>query len=129
MTETVTPIPTAGTEPLQGVLHDLHAHSKDIQVSMVVTQDGLTMVSYGGTVDAEKFGAMCADLLALCRASAVQLQRGDVEQVIIRGTDGLILLTPAGPLAVLAVMARVDSNLGLLFLETERAAGAIPAAL
>ncbi len=129
MIESANPIPTAGTEPLQDVLHDLHANSKDIQVSMVVTHDGLTMVSYGGQVDAEKFGAMCADLLALCRASAQQLQRGDVEQVIIRGHEGLILITPAGPLAVLAVMARIDSNLGLLFLETERAAGAIPAAL
>lgn len=53
------------------MLDELHAESKDVQVSMVVTHDGLTVLVVGGVVDPDHFGAMCADLLSLCRTAAV----------------------------------------------------------
>ncbi len=118
-----------GEARLRAVLNELHAESKDVQVSMIVTHDGLTMLVVGGVVDPDRFGAMCADLLSLCRAAALDLERGDVENVLLKGSRGYMLLTPAGPQAVLAVMARPDTNLGMLFIDTARAAAAIPAAL
>lgn len=119
----------AGEGRLRAILNELHEESKDVQVSMVVTRDGLTMVVVGGVVDPDKVGAMCSDLLSLCRSAALELQRGEVEHVLMRASQGYMLLTPAGDQTMLAVMARPDANLGMLLIDTRRAAGAIPGAL
>lgn len=119
----------AGEDRLRGILNELHEESKDVQVSMVVTRDGLTMSVVGGVLDPDKVGAICSDLLRLCHAAALEMQRGDVEHVLMKASQGYMLLTPAGEQAMLAVMARPDSNLGMLLIDTRRAAGFIPAAL
>jgi len=120
---------SASDDRLRAILNELHEESKDVQVSMVVTRDGLTMAVVGGVVDPDKVGAMCSDLLSLCRSAALELQRGEVEHVLMKASRGYMLLTPAGDQSMLAVMARPDANLGMLLIDTRRAAGAIPDAL
>jgi hypothetical protein len=119
----------SGTESLQSILDDLNASCLDIQLSMIVTSDGLTMVSVGEPVDADRVGAMCADLLSLCRSAALELKRGEVEQFLLKCRDGCMLLTPAGPQAVLAIMTRARANLGMVLLDAAHAAETIPKAL
>jgi len=119
----------ASDEGLRKILTELHEESKDVQVSMVVTRDGLTMSVVGGVSDTDKVGAMCSDLLHLCHSAAIELQRGEVEHVLMKASHGYMLLTPAGPQAMLAVMARPDTNLGMLLIDTRHAASLIPDAL
>lgn len=120
---------STGINRLRDILGDLNDNSKDVQVSMVVTSDGLTMLALGGAVEADRIGAMCSDLLSLCRSAALELQRGEVEHVLMKANQGCMLLTPAGPHAMLAIMARPDSNLGMLMLDARQAAAAIPGVL
>ena len=115
----------SGTEGLREVLDDLHRACKDIQLSMIATRDGLTMSSLGTVLEPERVGAMCTELLAVCEKTATELQRGNLEQMLVKGGDGCLLLLSAGEHAVLAVMSRPDANLGMVFLEAERAALAI----
>lgn len=130
MPEAIDPIPSAsGDERLRAILTELHEESKDVQVSMVVTYDGLTMTVVGTVADTDKVGAMCSDLLRLCHSAALELQRGDVEHVLMKASQGYMLLTPAGSQAMLAVMARPDTNLGMLLIDARRAAGLIPDAV
>lgn len=135
LTEPDNPAPvneaTASSERMRAILNELHAESKDVQVSMVVTYDGLNMLVVGeggglSIVDPDKIGAICSDLLRLCHSAALELQRGDVEHVLMKASQGYMLLTPAGDVAMLAVMARPDANLGMLLIDTRRAAAAIP---
>lgn len=113
---------TGGTGELKTILEDLNHACKDIQLSMITTYDGLTMTSLGSVVDPDRVGAMCSDLLSLCEKTAKELQRGEVEQLLLKGKNGGMLILPAGDKAVLAVMTRPDVNLGMVFLESERAA-------
>jgi len=117
--------PTAGTEALQAILKDLNACSGDIRLSMVISGDGLTMATLGEVDDADRTGAMCAALLTLCRSTGMDLQHSDVEQVLVTGSEGCMLLIAAGPQAILAVFARPRTNLGLLMLDARRAAETI----
>jgi len=121
----------SGTEQLLEVLEDLHAACHDVQLSLIVTQDGLTMTTMGGieAADEERVGALSAGLLALCRSTARDLGRGEMEQVLLRGDGGYLLLRLAGSKAVLAVIARPDANLGMVLLDTQRAAEAVAAVL
>ena len=74
-------------------------------------------------------GAMAAAMLSLGDRIVAELSRGTLEQTMIKGGDGYVLLIHAGHTAVLAVIARKDARLGLVFLDSVRAASEIAAIL
>jgi predicted regulator of Ras-like GTPase activity (Roadblock/LC7/MglB family) len=76
-------------------------------------------------VDADRFGAMCASLLALANRAAKEVSRGDLRQVILDGSLGPMLLTRAGDAGVLAVAANPAAKLGQLILDTRSTARAL----
>lgn len=123
--EPVNDVSTGGTEGLNLVLDDLHSVCMEIQLSMIATRDGLTMTSRGTVLDPDQVGAMCSELQAVCDKTANELEQGVLEQMLLKCSRGYMLLTTAGDHAVLAIMAKPDSNLGLIILEGQRAANSI----
>ncbi len=97
--------------------------SPDIEASAVVSVDGLIMASaLPAEVEEDRVSAMSAAMLSLGERIAMELGRGGLEQVYIRGDDGFVVLTAVGEEAVLTVLAREQAKLGLVFLEMRRAA-------
>jgi predicted regulator of Ras-like GTPase activity (Roadblock/LC7/MglB family) len=123
--EPINSLPTGGTEELDSILKELHSVCLEIQLSMIATQDGLTMASLGTVVEPDQVGAMCSELQTVCDKTAFQLEQGILDQMLLKCSDGYLLLTTAGEHAILAIMTKPHSNLGLLFLESQRAAKAI----
>jgi predicted regulator of Ras-like GTPase activity (Roadblock/LC7/MglB family) len=114
---------------LRPVLRRLNSLSADIEASAVVSGDGLTIASvFGEGIDPDRFGAMCASLLALADRAGQEIARGQLRQVLIEGDNGTMLLVHAGPDAVLAVAARPTINLGMVFLEAKRTAAVVQTA-
>jgi len=64
-------------------------------------------------------------LLSLGDRTAKELARGGLDQVLIKGDKGYILMTHAGDDAVLTVLAKPQAKLGLIFLDVKRAAEAV----
>ncbi|MGC8697416.1 MAG: roadblock/LC7 domain-containing protein, partial [Halothiobacillus sp.] len=94
-------------EMLTSILSDLNGSSADIEASAVVSTDGLMMAALlPGGMDEDRVGAMSAALLSLGDRTARELARGTLEQVLIKGANGYILMTYAGTDAVLTVMAK-----------------------
>ena len=56
---------------------------------------------------------------------ARELARGELEQVMVKGDAGYILMSYAGRDAVLTVIARKEAKLGLIFLDAKRAARSV----
>ncbi len=111
---------------LRSSLRTLNGLSEDIEASAVISGDGLTLASVlDSGVDADRFGAMCASLLALAERAGREIARGNLKQVIVEGDKGTMLLVSAGPDAVLAVAARPTINLGMVFIETRKMAAKI----
>ncbi|RMG99920.1 MAG: hypothetical protein D6706_04830 [Chloroflexi bacterium] len=111
------------TEMMVDRLRDLQAGTPDIEASAVVSVDGLIMASsLPAGVDEDRISAMSAAMLSLGDRIAGELQRGQLEQVYIKGTDGIIVLMAVGEDAVLTVLARAQAKLGLIFLDMKRAA-------
>lgn len=108
------------------VLSDLNSSSVDITASAVISSDGLPIASLlQPNVDADRVGAMSAALLALGNRTTRELQCGELEQVIVKGVDGYILLIQAGDDTVLVVTARESAKLGLILLDARRASRSI----
>lgn len=113
---------------LKPVLSKLNSISKEIEASAVMTRDGLTLASkIRDDVNQDRLGAMCASLLSLSDKTAKELSRGNLKQVLIEGDQGCILIVHIGKHAVLAVVSKASSNLGMVFVEARKTAKEIEA--
>jgi hypothetical protein len=111
---------------LTSILSELNGSSADIEASAIVSTDGLMMAALlPGNMDEDRVGAMSAALLSLGDRTAKELARGSLDQVLIKGDKGYILMTHAGEDAVLTVLAKPQAKLGLIFLDVKRAAEAV----
>lgn len=110
-------------ELLVSVLSELNGSSADIEASAIISTDGLTIASVLPTnMDEDRVGAMSAAMLSLGDRTAQELAMGTLEQVLIKGNKGYVLMTYAGTEAVLTVLAKPNAKLGLIFLDVKRAA-------
>ena len=111
---------------LSSILSDLNGSSADIEASGVISTDGLMMAAeLPATMDEDRVGAMSAAMLSLGDRTAQELARGTLEQVLIKGENGYVVMTHAGTDAVVTVIAKSNAKLGLIFLDIKRAAESI----
>ena len=114
------------SDMLDSILSDLNGTSADIEASGVISTDGLMMAcKLPAGMDEDRVGAMSAAMLALGDRTAKELARGDLEQVLVKGENGYVLMTYAGEEAVVTVVAKANAKLGLIFLDVKRAAESI----
>ncbi len=107
---------------LSGALRQLQSGVADIEASAIVSVDGLIIASalpVGSEED--RVSAMSAAMLSLGERIAMELGRGGLEQVYVKGSQGYVLLMSIGEEAVLTALARSQAKLGLVFLEMRRA--------
>jgi len=120
--------PNTQASAVRSVLRELNTSSGEIEASAAITTDGFIIGSVlDKGVDEDRFAAMCASLLALADRAAEEISRGQMKQVMIEGTQGVMLLVHAGADAVLAVAAKPTVNLGMVFLEARKSAAKIQA--
>ena len=111
------------TEKMVSRLRELQIASPDIEASAVVSVDGLIMASaLPQDTEEDRVSAMSAAMLSLGERIAMELGRGNLDEVYIRGESGYVVLTAVGDEAVLTGLARHNAKLGLIFLEMRRAA-------
>ncbi len=103
-------------------LRELQASSPDIEASAIVSVDGLTIASaLPQGVEEDRVSAMSAAMLSLGERIAKELGRGSLDQVLIKGESGYVVLMSVGEEAVLTSLAREQAKLGLIFLDMRRA--------
>jgi predicted regulator of Ras-like GTPase activity (Roadblock/LC7/MglB family) len=108
---------------LDAILIELNGTTSDIEASGVVSTDGLMIAALmPAELIEDRVAAMSAAMLSLGARTAQELSRGKLEQVMIKGEKGYVLMTGAGKQAVVTVMAKPKAKLGLIFLDVKRAA-------
>ena len=108
---------------IERILQELQARIPDLEGLAVVSKEGLSIASkLFTTVDEDRIGAMTAASLSLSDRIVLELERGIMDQVIITGTDGLVIIRDAGEHAVLVGIAKPNAKLGLVLLDIKRAA-------
>jgi predicted regulator of Ras-like GTPase activity (Roadblock/LC7/MglB family) len=110
------------TERLVRRLQELQMNTPDVEATAVVSVDGLTMASFlPAGVEEDRVSAMSAAMLSLGERIATELGRGVLDEVYVKGENGYVVLRAVGEEAVLTVLARQQTKLGLLFLDMRRA--------
>ena len=118
------------TDRLVRRLQELQMNTSDVEATAVVSVDGLTMASsLPAGVEEDRVSAMSAAMLSLGERIASELGRGVLDEVYVKGENGYVVLLAVGEEAVLTVLARQQTKLGLLFLDMRRASEDLAAIL
>ncbi|RMF54521.1 MAG: hypothetical protein D6748_16305 [Calditrichaeota bacterium] len=108
---------------VQTVLRNFQSATPDVEGVAVADSDGLVIAArLPENVEEERVGAMCAAILSLGERSSDELNRGDVDQVLVKGKNGYVVLMNVGDEAELITITTENVKLGLLFLELKRCA-------
>jgi hypothetical protein len=119
--ELTKPVDDEIAKKLRLVLKELNMISNDIEASAVISSDGLVKAAMlGESIDPDRFGAMCATLLALSKRAATETGRGELKLLMIEGTKGTMMVVQIGAKGVLAIAAKPKSKLGMIFLEVKK---------
>ena len=107
---------------LTKVLGTLQSSTPGVEASALISSDGLMIASVlSQDFDETRVAGMTATLLNLGSRAATELRRGEVSEVIVRGEHGYAVMISAGRGALLLVLAKEATPLGLIFFDMREA--------
>ena len=109
------------SDQLDIILNTFERNVPHVQATAIVSTDGLVIASrLPDKVEEDRIGAMGAAILSISSRSGDELDRGDMERVLIEGKSGFLLLHSIGTDAIMVSLADKDVRLGLLFYECKK---------
>ena len=110
------------SEALQRSLADLHREAPALRGSAVITQDGLVVAAYPPGWDGDihdptggdNVAAMAAVVAGLAERTMARLAQGELERVLMEGSQGTVAVLPATRDTALALLIDKDARLGVV---------------
>jgi predicted regulator of Ras-like GTPase activity (Roadblock/LC7/MglB family) len=107
---------------INNILQTFVSDTANVQGAALVTPDGLPLATtLPASMDDERVSAMSAAMLSLGERISAELNRGNIERILIEGQQGYGILTSCGEDAVFLVLANQAAKQGILMLEIKRA--------
>jgi len=98
----------------------------EIERSLLLRTDGLVLASaVSEGIDRDLAAAMGASILNVGGRVLEELRKGTIENVIVRGSDGVVMIIAVASDVVFAAIAKKNTNLGLMLVEMKRISGKI----
>jgi hypothetical protein len=108
-------------DSLNRILRALQSSSPDVEACALISEDGLMIASaLPQHVDETRVAGMSATLSSLGSRAASELERGEVQEVLVRGSEGYAAMMSSGHGTLLLGLASKQAKLGLLFLDMRR---------
>lgn len=118
--------PMSRLDEMNKILRKLQSDSPGVEASALISEDGLMIASaLTPNFDETRVAGMTATLLNLGTRAAVELGRGEVKEVIIRGENGYAVMIDAGRGTLLLTLANETAKLGLIFFDMSEAIRAL----
>ncbi len=115
-------------DELNKILRKLQIDSPGIETSALISEDGLMIAraeSMNMSMEETRVAGMAATLLNLGTRAAMELSRGAVQEVIVRGENGYAVVLSAGRGTLLLAVTNEASKLGLIFFDMREAIRAL----
>lgn len=107
---------------IETILKELITNNSDINLASVVSVEGLPIVSIiPKNVDETHISAMTATLLTLGERATVEMKEGYLNEIIVKATEGYIIVISVGINAVLVITTNKRCKLGLILFECKKA--------
>ncbi|MCB9914162.1 MAG: roadblock/LC7 domain-containing protein [Planctomycetes bacterium] len=96
--------------------------SAEIEACALISEDSLMIASaLPQHIDEAAVSGITATLHSLGTRAAAELERGSMDQVLVHGEGGYVIMCNAAEGTLLMVMTNSDAKLGLVFLDMKRA--------
>jgi predicted regulator of Ras-like GTPase activity (Roadblock/LC7/MglB family) len=103
---------------LEMALQEFVANVGNVQGAAIVSPDGLSLASsLAPGMDDERVAAMSAAMLSLGERIGRELNRGEIERILVEGQKGYGILTSCTEEAVFLVLTDRNAKLGIINLE------------
>lgn len=112
-------------EELAQVITTTRRSIPELHGVMIATTDGMAIVSDFPETEAEKVAAMAATALGLGQRITERTALGGMQETVVRGDNGYLVVYGAGSSAVLVMSGPTNSNLGLMRIEARSASAQI----
>jgi predicted regulator of Ras-like GTPase activity (Roadblock/LC7/MglB family) len=121
------------SESLERALKTLHVAVDGVKASVIVSVEGLLVAAYPpgneenpheNPTSSPQVAAMSATLIELAERTLGRLAQGELQRLLMEGEEGVMIVYPAGRVAV-AVLAEKDARLSHILFATRRAAAQI----
>ncbi|TFF91340.1 hypothetical protein EU545_04430 [Candidatus Thorarchaeota archaeon] len=96
-----------------------------VEGAALVSLDGLMISSALPESEQETVAAVSAAMLTLAEKTTEELDRGNFQELYVKGHRGYTLMTSVGDSALFLVIAKADAQLGLIFVDMKRMADAL----
>ncbi len=108
-------------EELNRILRALTSSTPEVEAAALISEDGLVIASVlPQQVEEVRVAGMSATLLGLGSRAAAELGRGKLDQVLIRGDAGYVVMVNAASGTLLLCLTTQEAKLGLIFLDMQR---------
>jgi predicted regulator of Ras-like GTPase activity (Roadblock/LC7/MglB family) len=112
------------------ILRKLQSESAGVEASALISEDGLMIASaLPQGMEETRVAGMTATLLNLGSRGAAELNRGGVQEIIVRGDRGYAILISVGRGALLLALTDENAKLGLVFFDMREAISAVQTVL
>ena len=113
-------------QALNEVLRGLQSGTPEIEAAALISEDGLMIASaLPQHIDEVRVAGMSSTLISLGDRAASELERGGIQQVLIRGDKGYAVMVKAQSGTMLLVLTTHSAKLGLIFLDMSKAVAEI----
>jgi predicted regulator of Ras-like GTPase activity (Roadblock/LC7/MglB family) len=110
-------------EQIVEILRELRADCPGVQAAVLISSDAMPLASdMAEAVDEEVISATASALISASERVAGELDRGDVEQLFLRGGSGDLVLARVNENASLACVVNHQAKMGMTLLEVNRCA-------
>ncbi len=93
-----------------------------VEGAALVSADGLMISSALPEIEQEMVAAISAAMLSLGEKATNELNRGNLLEIYVKSDRGYTLLTAVGENALFLVLAKAESQIGLIFMDMKRMA-------
>lgn len=107
---------------MHSILLDLKEKSPAIEASAIISRDGLILASIlPKHIDEDHLGGITAALFSVGFRSSQEFA-GGVDEIMVKGSRGYLLMTNAGKDAYVTALTKTNSQLDQIFFELKRSA-------
>jgi predicted regulator of Ras-like GTPase activity (Roadblock/LC7/MglB family) len=115
---------------LNRILRKLQMDSPGIETCALISEDGLMIArAENMNIEETRVAGMAATLLNLGTRASMELSRGSVQEVIVRGENGYAVVLSAGRGTLLLAVTNEAAKLGLIFFDMREAIRGLQKAL
>ena len=109
-------------DDLNRVLRKFQGDSPGVEASALISEDGLMIASVlPAGMEESRIAGMGATLLSLGARASVELKRGAVREVVVRGEMGYVVMIGAKRDVLLMAVTNETSKLGMIFFDMHEA--------